>query len=128
MDAVGAKCRFISDAIGHVFQSYALFPHMTVAQNLAYGIRGRHDKGERVEAMPGSAAPGGAGRPLPAATFGRASSSVVALAGPDDRTAVVGCSTNLSPPWTAPSASRCRQMWLDCSAELGLSVVYITTI
>ena len=25
--------------IGYVFQNYALFPHMTVAQNIAYGIK-----------------------------------------------------------------------------------------
>jgi molybdate transport system ATP-binding protein len=37
--------------IGYVFQSYALFPHMTVAQNLAYGLRGRRDARARVEAM-----------------------------------------------------------------------------
>jgi len=28
-------------SIGYVFQSYALFPHLTVAQNIAYGGRGR---------------------------------------------------------------------------------------
>lgn len=27
--------------IGYVFQGYALFPHMTVAQNIAYGLRSR---------------------------------------------------------------------------------------
>ncbi len=37
--------------IGYVFQNYALFPHMTVAQNLAYGIRKRRDVKARVEEM-----------------------------------------------------------------------------
>jgi molybdate transport system ATP-binding protein len=37
--------------IGYVFQEYALFPHMTVAQNLAYGVRGRRDTSVRAEAM-----------------------------------------------------------------------------
>jgi molybdate transport system ATP-binding protein len=37
--------------IGYVFQNYALFPHMTVVQNLAYGIRSRHSARTRVEAM-----------------------------------------------------------------------------
>ncbi|GAB4543916.1 MAG: ABC transporter ATP-binding protein [Anaerolineae bacterium] len=37
--------------IGYVFQSYALFPHMTVSQNLAYGIRGQRDAPARVQAM-----------------------------------------------------------------------------
>jgi molybdate transport system ATP-binding protein len=39
--------------IGYVFQGYALFPHMTVAQNLAYGRRGedRHSARQAVMRM-----------------------------------------------------------------------------
>jgi len=41
--------------VGIVFQNYALFPHMTVRQNVAYGLQAQHwpkDKiGPRVEAM-----------------------------------------------------------------------------
>jgi molybdate transport system ATP-binding protein len=37
--------------IGYVFQNYALFPHMTVAGNLAYGIRGQSDAQARVAGM-----------------------------------------------------------------------------
>jgi putative spermidine/putrescine transport system ATP-binding protein len=36
--------------IGIVFQNYALFPHMTVAENVAYGLRARGLKGQEVEA------------------------------------------------------------------------------
>jgi ABC-type sulfate/molybdate transport systems ATPase subunit len=39
--------------MGLVFQEYALFPHLTVASNLAYGLRGvsRAEMQERVQAM-----------------------------------------------------------------------------
>lgn len=43
--------------IGYVFQQYALFPHLTVAQNIAYGIQHVarkdriHDVGEMIERM-----------------------------------------------------------------------------
>lgn len=37
--------------IGYVFQGYALFPHMTVVQNVFYGLRGCPDGRERVEAI-----------------------------------------------------------------------------
>ncbi len=37
--------------VGLVFQDYALFSHMTVAQNVAYGLGRRSDRRERVAAM-----------------------------------------------------------------------------
>ena len=36
--------------IGIVFQNYALFPHMTVAENVAYGLRARGVRGLEVQA------------------------------------------------------------------------------
>jgi putative spermidine/putrescine transport system ATP-binding protein len=36
---------------GMVFQHYALFPHLTVAENIAFGIRDRPDRADRVGAM-----------------------------------------------------------------------------
>jgi len=37
--------------VGLVFQDYALFPHLTVEQNIAYGVGQRADRRERVTAM-----------------------------------------------------------------------------
>jgi iron(III) transport system ATP-binding protein len=37
-------------SIGLMFQDFALFPHLTVAQNVGFGLRGRKDQG-RVEAL-----------------------------------------------------------------------------
>lgn len=39
--------------IGYVFQDYALFPHMTVAQNIVFGLRswGKHQKQQRCDEL-----------------------------------------------------------------------------
>jgi ABC-type Fe3+/spermidine/putrescine transport system ATPase subunit len=42
--------------IGVVFQSYAIFPHLTVRQNIAYGLRARRMNAAEIEAKVGEAA------------------------------------------------------------------------
>ena len=37
--------------IGVVFQSYALFPHLTVAENVAFGLRARGTRASEIDAM-----------------------------------------------------------------------------
>ena len=40
-----------SRRIGYVFQNYALFPHLTVRENIAFGVRSRGEKQARVGEM-----------------------------------------------------------------------------
>ena len=37
--------------VGYLFQSYALFPHMTAAQNIAVGVRDRAERAQTVERL-----------------------------------------------------------------------------
>ncbi len=65
--------------MGIVFQNYALFPHMSVAGNVAFGLemRGqkRADIAARVRACAGHGAAGRPGKPAGRASFPAASSS-----------------------------------------------------
>jgi molybdate transport system ATP-binding protein len=50
--SAGVNLRSRERRIGYVFQGYALFPHMTVAQNIAYGVRDRdRSNGDRTNAI-----------------------------------------------------------------------------
>ena len=73
---------------GIVFQSYALFPNLTVAQNIAYGLEnGRLPKIAGAGARRRDAQTGRAGRircALPGAAFGRAAATGGAGARPGD--------------------------------------------
>ena len=65
--------------VGIVFQNYALFPHMTVADNVAYGLAARGEpqaaQRERVGRDAGAGADGALGRPAIRASCPAASSS-----------------------------------------------------
>jgi len=37
--------------VGYLFQDYALFPHMTVRQNVLYGLKGKRQAGSGVDAV-----------------------------------------------------------------------------
>jgi len=53
-EAVSAPDRFVVPErrrVGVVFQDYALFPHLTVAQNIGYGVRDRNAREGRVAEM-----------------------------------------------------------------------------
>jgi len=51
--------------IGMVFQDYALFPHLTVAQNVGFGMRGARDTAARVQEMLGIVGLGKSGHRYP---------------------------------------------------------------
>ena len=107
--------------VNTVFQNYALFPHMTVAENVAFGLRMEslpsHEIGRRVGeylelvdlAGYGDRHPGPAvGRPGPA---GRARPRAV----PSDRRCC--CSTSRSGRSISSCASRCRSSWRASTAR-----------
>jgi len=37
--------------VGYLFQNYALFPHLTVEENIIFGLRSRNNSEEKIEAM-----------------------------------------------------------------------------
>ena len=51
--------------IGMVFQDHALFPHLTVAANVGFGLRGRPDAAARVQQMLDTVGLGGHGQRYP---------------------------------------------------------------
>ncbi len=51
--------------VGIVFQDLALFPHLSVADNVGYGLRGRPDRRERVDALLELVGLAGLGRRMP---------------------------------------------------------------
>ena len=65
-----------------IFQSYALWPHMTVAENVAYGLKIRKldkaDDRRQAQGDPVDGAPRGAGRALSRRTVGRPAAARVA--------------------------------------------------
>ena len=73
--------------IAMVFQSYALYPHMTVRQNLGYGLKVRRTQKavieRRVDDVAGLLGLELAARPAPCATVGR--SAAARRDGPRDR-------------------------------------------
>lgn len=97
--------------IGIVFQNYALFPHMTVAENVAYGLRARGVRGPEVQARISRFLDivqlGGFRERLPRQLSGGSSSGWrLHVHSPSNRRSC--CSTNRLPPSTATSASTCR--------------------
>ena len=105
--------------IGMVFQSYAVWPHMTVFDNVAYGLRVRRAPPPALS----SSAPCGrsnwwAWRISPTAmppSFPAASGSAWRSRAPSSTSRGSCCSTSRCPISTPSCASRCGSNWSGCS-------------
>jgi sn-glycerol 3-phosphate transport system ATP-binding protein len=107
--------------IAMVFQNYALYPHMTVYNNLAYGLKNRGmDKAEidrRVKEAARILEIGDYLDRKPRASFPAVSVSVLPWAGRLCANRPPSCLTNRFPIWTPSCACRCASKSSACSAR-----------
>ena len=106
---------------GMVFQSYALFPHLTVAQNVAFGLEMRKlpraDIDKRVEEALALVRLGGYRRAACRASSRAASSSAWRWPARSPSGPTCCCSTSRSPTSTPSCARRCGSRSASCSAS-----------
>jgi molybdate transport system ATP-binding protein len=111
--------------IGYVFQNYALFPHLTVWQNIAYGVRRHPQRREMVEDMITRMRLGGLEKRYPHQLSG-GQQQRVALA----RALVIQPRVLLlDEPFSALDtmvAEKLQQDLLHMQGQLGLSTLYVT--
>ena len=108
--------------IGMLFQNYALFPHMTVAENIAFGLETRGVKGAAAAARVQGALQlvqlSGYSDRLPSQLSG-GQQQRVALAGHWSSNRCCCCSMNRSERSTRACASACRRNCAGCSSASG---------
>ena len=116
--------------IGMMFQGYALYPHLSVRENLAYPLRVRHVPRERHRAARRRcrAAAGHRASARPAHPAGQRRRAAAGGHRPRHRTETqsLSCSTNRSAISTPACASRCAPKCGDCSAQLGATMIMVT--
>jgi ABC-type Fe3+/spermidine/putrescine transport system ATPase subunit len=97
--------------VNTVFQSYALFPHMTVFENVAFGLRMQKTPANEIEPRVTDACAWCSWRRLPSVnriSFPAASSSAWPSPAPWSTSRACCCWMNPSPRWITSCASRCR--------------------
>ena len=116
--------------IAMVFQNYALYPHMSVYDNMAYGLRNRGMPKAEIETRVREAARILEIEPLldrkPRAALRRPAPA--RRHGPRHRAPArrCSCSTSRCRTSTPSCASRCGSRSASCSARLGTTSIYVT--
>ena len=116
--------------IGFVFQNYALFPHLSVFENVAYGLRVRgladaevaRARRARCWRWSASRATSSSSR----ASSRAASSSASRWRAPSSSARACCCSTSRCRTSTPSCACRCATRSATCSARLAITTVYVT--
>ena len=104
-----------------VFQSYALYPHMTVRQNMAFALRLAHGPGPNASGKSVRRRESCTWIPISTAvrgTFPAASGSVSRSGARSCASPRSSCSTSRFPTWTPPCAGRCASRLLRLHDEL----------
>ncbi len=116
--------------VGMVFQSYALFPNMTVAGNIGFGLKIAQDAPGRDRPHRGRDAgrdpPARDGQPLSPISCRAASSSAWPWRARWRSIRRCCCSTSRSRHWTPRSGSSCEQRSAASSRQLGITTIYVT--
>ena len=116
--------------IAMVFQDYALYPHKTVCENMAFGLRMRGTPKPEIEKLvveggghPADRPPDG---PKAAASSRAASGSASRWAAPSCAGLRSSCSTSRSPTSTRSCGPRCASRSRDFISSFGTTIVYVT--
>ena len=119
--SASTACRPISGDIGMVFQNYAVFPNLTVAGNVAYGLKARKVRGagDRAAGRGGAGAGPARGlrRALAAPARPAASCSASPSPAPWSSARRSCCSTSRSPISTRACGSACAARSASCRSR-----------
>ena len=125
------RCKPAKRGLGIVFQSYALFPHMTAAENVAFGLEMQGVAAAERDASASARRwrwSGSAPSPtaIPRQHVGRPAAARGARARAGDPAAASCCSTSRSPTSTPSCARRCRSSCARSSARVGTTTILVT--